>query len=93
MSAISPIETFRIRWLNGTMIVRDAEIDAVILRLCRRQAKVAWVNLSTVLEFETKGIRVGEERVAQRIRTLIKRRRLKAFGDINFWGWSEIKAI
>jgi hypothetical protein len=75
------------------MIVRDAEIDAVVLRLSKRQSKVARVNLSTVLEFESRGARVSEERVAKRIRALLRRQRLKAFGDVRFWRWSEIKAL
>ncbi|MEZ5973039.1 MAG: hypothetical protein R3C31_14610 [Hyphomonadaceae bacterium] len=75
------------------MIIRDAEIDAVVLRHSQRQSKVAKVNLVTVLEFESKGARVGEERVAKRIRELIRRNRLKAFGDVRLWRWSEIKAI
>lgn len=75
------------------MIVRDSEIDAAILRLCRKQAKVARINLATVLEFESKGKNLGEERVATRIRALVRAGRLKAFGNIRFWRWSEIKTI
>ena len=75
------------------MIVRDADIDAVILRLCQRQSKVARVNLTVVLEFEDKGARVGEERVARRIHALVRRGRLMAFGDIRLWRWSEIRAV
>jgi hypothetical protein len=75
------------------MIIRDAEIDAVILRHSQRQSKVARVNLVTVLELEARRVRVSEERVAQRIRALIRRGRLKAFGDVRLWRWSEIKAL
>jgi hypothetical protein len=74
------------------MIVRNAEIDAAVLRHSQRQSKVAMVNLMTVLEFESKRVRVGEERVAQRIRALVRLGRLKARGDIRLWRWSEVKA-
>ena len=75
------------------MIVRDTDIDAVVLRHCQRQSKVAQVNHVTVLEFESRGVRVSEERVARRIQALVRRGRLKASGDIRFWRWSEIKAL
>lgn len=75
------------------MIVRDVEIDAVILRFGQRQSKVASIILRTVLELEDKGKRVGEERVAERVRALVRRGRLKAHGNIKFWRWSEIKTL
>jgi hypothetical protein len=75
------------------MIVRDSEIDAVILRHCRKQSKVARVNLETVMDFESRGVRVGEERIARRIRALVRDGRLRAFGDIRLWRWSEVVAL
>jgi Protein of unknown function len=71
--------------------ISEADLDAVILsKLKPRSLKIARVIGDVVRAFEERGLSIGDETVGVRIRWLADADRIKGFGDLRKWRFSEV---
>jgi hypothetical protein len=71
--------------------VSEADLDAVILsKLKPHSLKVAKVIGDVMRAFDERGLSIGEETVGVRIRWLADADRIKGFGDLRKWRFSEV---
>jgi hypothetical protein len=71
--------------------ISEADLDAVILsKLKPRSLKAARVIGDVMRAFEERGLSIGEETVGVRIRWLADVDRIKGFGDLRKWRFSEV---
>jgi Protein of unknown function len=82
-----------LRWEDVTLppSISEADLDAVILSKLRpRSLKVARVIGDVIRAFDEQGSSIGEETVGVRIRWLADMDRIKGFGELRKWRFSEV---
>jgi Protein of unknown function len=82
-----------LRWEDVTLppSISEAELDAVILsKLKPHSLKVARVIGDVIRAFEERGLSIGDETVGVRIGWLADTDRIKGFGDLRQWRFSEV---
>jgi hypothetical protein len=82
-----------LRWEDVVLppSISEADLDAVILsKLKTRSLKVARVIGDVIRAFDERGLSIGEETVGVRIRWLADVDRIKGFGDLRKWRFSEV---
>ena len=82
-----------VRWEDVTLppSISEADLDAVILSKLKPHAlKVARVVTDVTRAFGERGLSIGEETVGVRIRWLADADRIKGFGDLRQWRFSEV---
>ena len=71
--------------------ISEADLDAVILSTLKPHSlKVAKVIGDVMRAFDERGLSIGEETVGVRIRWLADADRIKGFGDLRKWRFSEV---
>ena len=82
-----------LRWEDVTLppSISEADLDAVILsKLKSHSLKVARVIGDVMRAFEERGLSISSETIAVRIRWLAEVDRIKGFGDLRQWRFSEV---
>jgi hypothetical protein len=82
-----------LRWEDVTLppSVSEADLDAVILsKLKPHSLKVARILIDVIRAFEERGLSISSETIGVRIGWLADADRIKGFGDLRQWRFSEV---
>ena len=82
-----------LRWEDVALppSISEADLDAVILsKLKPRSLKVARILIDVIRAFEERGLSIDSETIAVRIGWLADTDRIKGFGDLRKWRFSEV---
>ena len=70
----------------------DNEIDALILSFARpKRLKVARIVGDVYTECERRGLKMSEHAIGNRIGVLVDQGKLRAYGNVSYWRFSEVK--
>ncbi len=82
-----------LRWEEAMLppSISEADLDAVILsKLKPHSLKVARIIGDVITAFDERGLSIGDETIGVRIRWLADVDRIKGFGDLRKWRFSEV---